>query len=203
MLKLGQIGPTRGHTLSEIASETELLPPCFSFVTRSSVPMSDREPSKTSAWPTAGKPLGRLPHWTTCAWSDIGCLVAIETYSGGCHCGRVRFNVRADLSEMSECNCSICTKKGILHLVVPQSAFELLSGKDELAEYQFNTHIAKHWFCRVCGIHSFYVPRSHPDKYSVNARCLDNVDLSDVRPRHFDGKHWEAAKKLDDERRLR
>ena len=128
--------------------------------------------------------------------------MAIETYSGGCHCGRVRFNVRADLSEISECNCSICTKKGILHLVVPQSAFELRSGKDELTEYQFNTHIAKHWFCRVCGIHSFYVPRSHPDKYSVNARCLDNVDLSGVRPRHFDGKHWEAAKKLDDERPL-
>jgi len=127
--------------------------------------------------------------------------MTIKSYAGGCHCGRVRFNVKADLADASECNCSICTKKGILHIIVPQSDFELLSGRDDLAEYQFNTRVAKHWFCRVCGIHSFYIPRSHPDKIDVNARCLDDVDLANITPRQFDGKNWEAAKQLDEERR--
>lgn len=82
--------------------------------------------------------------------------MAIESYSGGCHCGRIRFNVQVDLAEVLECNCSICVKKGILHVIVPKSAFELLSGQDDLVVYQFNTNIAKHLFCGVCGIHSFY-----------------------------------------------
>jgi hypothetical protein len=116
-----------------------------------------------------------------------------ELYSGGCHCGRIRFNVKAELGEVLECNCSICVKKGILHLIVPSEDFELLSGRDDLVLYQFNTNIAKHLFCGVCGIHSFYVPRSHPDKIDVNVCCLYDVDLANVVPRNFDGKHWEAA----------
>jgi hypothetical protein len=117
----------------------------------------------------------------------------MPTYGGGCHCGRVRFRVTADLDRVTDCNCSMCTKKGILHLIVPQDAFELLSGADDLATYTFNTGVAKHHFCRHCGIHSFYVPRSDPDKIDVNARCLDDVDPRALATEPFDGRHWEDA----------
>jgi len=117
----------------------------------------------------------------------------MKTYTGGCHCGRVRFRVTASLDRVSECNCSICTKKGILHLIVPRDDFELVSAADDLSTYEFNTRVAKHHFCRHCGIHSFYVPRSDPDKIDVNVRCLDGVDLAEVHPRSFDGRHWEEA----------
>ena len=82
---------------------------------------------------------------------------------------------------VTDCNCSICTKKGILHLIVPPERFELISGKDDLTTYQFNTRTAKHTFCKHCGIHPFYVPRSDPDKIDVNARCLDDIDLASSR----------------------
>ena len=117
----------------------------------------------------------------------------METYEGGCHCGRVRFCVTATLDGVTECNCSICAKKGFLHLIVPREQFELLRGGDELSTYTFNTGVAKHHFCRHCGVHSFYVPRSDPDKVDVNVRCLENVDLASVRIASFDGRHWEAA----------
>ena len=118
----------------------------------------------------------------------------LQTYQGGCHCGQVRFRVQADLAMVSVCNCSICTKKGILHLVVPPAQFTLLQGEDALTTYQFGSNVAKHTFCRNCGIHAFYVPRSDPDKVSVNARCLDDVDAADLRPsRLFDGRNWEQA----------
>jgi len=117
----------------------------------------------------------------------------LKTMEGGCHCGRVRFRVTADLARVVECNCSICTKKGILHLIVPPAQFELLSGADDLITYRFNTMTAQHKFCRVCGIHPFYVPRSDPDKIDVNVRCLDNVDLVALSPQRFDGRNWEAA----------
>ena len=117
----------------------------------------------------------------------------MRTFEGGCHCGRVRFRVTADLTHIAECNCSICTKKGFLHLIVPPERFELLRGKDELTTYEFNTRTAKHTFCRHCGIQGFYVPRSDPDKFSVNVRCLDDVDLTKIQPDVFDGKHWEEA----------
>jgi hypothetical protein len=117
----------------------------------------------------------------------------IRTYKGGCHCGAVRFRVRTDLARVSECNCSICTKKGVLHLPAEKSDFELLQGEDALATYEFNTKTAKHIFCRHCGIHAFNVPRLNPDRYSVNARCLDGVDLAALQPRLFDGRNWEEA----------
>ena len=117
----------------------------------------------------------------------------MTTYTGGCHCGRVRFRVTADLDRVSECNCSMCAKKGILHLIVPEERFELLSGRTELTTYRFNTGVAQHHFCRHCGIHSFYVPRSDPDKIDVNVRCLDGVDPVALAIRHFDGQHWEEA----------
>jgi hypothetical protein len=118
----------------------------------------------------------------------------LQTYEGGCHCGRVRFRARADLALVSECNCTICTKKGILHLGAAREDFELLSGDDALATYQFNTGTARHMFCRHCGIHAFGVPRLHPDRITVNARCLDGVDVAALKPsRLFDGHNWEEA----------
>jgi hypothetical protein len=115
----------------------------------------------------------------------------VQTYDGRCHCGRVRFRVTAALTRIVRCNCSICRKKGFLHLIVPPERFELLAGADDLTVYTFNTGTAKHQFCRHCGIHPFYVPRSDPDKIDVNARCLDGVDPADLRPSFFDGKNWE------------
>jgi hypothetical protein len=122
-----------------------------------------------------------------------GGMTLAETYQGGCHCGRVRFRVTADLDGVTECNCSICRKKGFLHLIVPPEQFELISGQGSLETYRFNTGTAQHTFCKVCGIHAFYVPRSDPDKIDVNVRCLDGVDLSAIAIRSFDGENWEAA----------
>jgi hypothetical protein len=117
----------------------------------------------------------------------------MTTYEGGCHCGKVRFRVIADLDGVSECNCSMCARKGFLHLIVAPEQFELLSGAEDLATYEFNTRVAKHRFCRHCGIHSFYVPRSDPDKLDVNVRCLDGVDIDALRVTRFDGRHWEQS----------
>ena len=117
----------------------------------------------------------------------------LRTMDGGCHCGRVRFRVTGDLAQTTYCNCSICTKKGILHLIVPLDQFELLRGRDDLTTYRFNTGVAQHTFCKVCGMHPFYVPRSDPDKIDVNVRCLDDVDLTTLSPKMFDGQNWEAA----------
>jgi hypothetical protein len=116
-----------------------------------------------------------------------------RTYEGGCHCGRVRFRVTADLDRVTNCNCSICTKKGFLHLIVAPEQFELIGGKDDLATYRFNTGTAQHTFCRHCGIHAFYVPRSDPDKIDVNVRCLEGVDVAALPVKEFDGRNWEAA----------
>ena len=103
-------------------------------------------------------------------------------HRGGCHCGAVRFEVEAPAAiEVHECNCSICEKLGYLHLIVPRSAFTLLQGDDALSTYRFNTGVAEHLFCRHCGVKSFYVPRSHPDGYSVNARCLDPGSVRAMR----------------------
>lgn len=115
------------------------------------------------------------------------------TMEAGCHCGRVRFRVTASLDRITQCNCSICAKKGFLHLIVAPQQFQLLSGKDDLTSYEFNTRTAKHTFCKHCGIHPFYVPRSDPDKIDVNARCLDVIDVAAITPKLFDGRNWEAA----------
>lgn len=120
----------------------------------------------------------------------------LETREGGCHCGRVRFRARVDLEQLSQCSCSICTKKGILHLPVFPSEFELLRGRDALTVYTFETGVAQHAFCSHCGMHAFYIPRSQPDKITVNARCLDDIDAQSLKPtRFFDGKHWEDAQR--------
>jgi hypothetical protein len=115
-------------------------------------------------------------------------------HAGGCHCGRVRFEVLASARlEVSDCNCSICSKAGYLHLIVPADRFTLLSGQDALTAYQFNTGTARHLFCSVCGIKSFYVPRSHPDGFSVNARCLDEGTVESMQIRQSDGREWEKT----------
>ncbi|PZO36313.1 MAG: aldehyde-activating protein [Pseudanabaena frigida] len=110
---------------------------------------------------------------------------------GGCHCGAVRFRVKVQKYEAIACNCSMCQKKGILHLIVPPEDFELLQGEENLSTYTFNTGIAKHYFCKTCGIHPFYRPRSHPNDYDVNVRCLDDDAMEKFTIVPFDGKHWE------------
>jgi hypothetical protein len=114
-------------------------------------------------------------------------------HHGGCHCGRVRFEVTAPAEiEVSECNCSMCSKSGFLHLIVPRSRFTLNRGEEYLTTYSFNTGVAKHLFCRICGVKSFYIPRSNPDGYSVNARCLDPGTVKKINVTLFDGQNWEA-----------
>lgn len=113
-------------------------------------------------------------------------------HQGGCHCGRVRFEVLApEVITVSECNCSICSKSGYLGLIAPRDCFTLKSGEEDLIEYNFNTGIAQHLFCSSCGIKSFYVPRSHPDGVSVNARCLDSGTVRRMTVKQFDGQNWE------------
>lgn len=114
-------------------------------------------------------------------------------HQGGCHCGAVRFTVRAPARILAQrCNCSICSMTGFLHLIVPASHFELASGAEQLTEYRFNTGTARHLFCSRCGVKSFYVPRSNPDGWSVNVNCIAAGTLEEVRVEDFDGQNWEA-----------
>jgi len=119
-------------------------------------------------------------------------MLELITHTGSCHCGAVRYEVDAppDL-EVSECNCSICSRSAYLHLIVPRSRFRLLAGENQLSSYSFDTHEAKHLFCRICGIKSFYIPRSHPDGISVNVRCLDPATIRSMQVEFFDGQNWE------------
>ena len=117
------------------------------------------------------------------------------THLGGCHCGRVRFEVIAPAQlEVVECDCSICSAYGFLHLIVPAGRFKLLKGGDALTSYTFNTGVAKHLFCSTCGVKSFYVPRSHPDGFSVNARCIDSGTIESITVSPFNGREWEKGR---------
>jgi hypothetical protein len=118
----------------------------------------------------------------------------LVTHRGGCHCGAVAFEVEAPARLRAEdCNCSICRMSGYLHLIVPRARFRLLRGADSLTEYTFNTGTARHLFCRVCGVKSFYVPRSNPDGYSVNVRCLERTTVEHVEVGQFDDGDRAAA----------
>jgi len=118
--------------------------------------------------------------------------MSLVKHSGGCHCGRVRFEIEAPAEiEVGECNCSMCAKTAQQHLVVKKEQFRLVSGEDALTEYRFNTGKARHLFCKHCGIKSFYFPRSHPDGVSVNARCLDEGTFRITGVRKIDGRNWE------------
>ncbi|WP_255454923.1 GFA family protein [Parasphingopyxis sp. CP4] len=115
---------------------------------------------------------------------------------GGCHCGAVRFEalIREPRPELLDCNCSMCSKTGFLHLIVPHEDFTLMSGEEALSSYRFGTGQADHLFCRHCGIKSYYQPRSHPEAWSVNYNALDEGHGLDVTIRKYDGQNWEAAK---------
>lgn len=116
---------------------------------------------------------------------------APEIFQGGCHCGAVRYRVTVRSRHAVACNCTICKKKGYLHLIVAEEDFDLLSGADAIETYTFGTHTAKHHFCRHCGIHSYYRPRSHPERIDVNIHCLEGIEPSDFDFYSFDGRHWE------------
>jgi hypothetical protein len=116
------------------------------------------------------------------------------TPSGGSNGGALRVEVRAPAAvTVQRCNCSICAKTAFLHLIVPGADFRLLQGADALATYTFNTGVARHRFCRSCGVKSFYVPRSNPDGFSVNLRCLDPGTVERVLLEDFDGQNWERG----------
>jgi hypothetical protein len=119
----------------------------------------------------------------------------MNTYHGSCHCGKVKFSVLAEIDKVVSCNCSICSKKGVLHHRVSAEQFNLLQGKEYLSLYQFDTKEAKHFFCKLCGIHPFSNPRSAPEMYSINVRCLDDYDLEaeNFEMIEFDGRNWEEA----------
>lgn len=126
-------------------------------------------------------------------------------YRGSCHCRAVTFEVDAPESlEVERCNCSVCTKSGFLHLIVPLRRFRLLTGREALTAYRFNTGVASHTFCKICGIKPFYTPRSNPDGIDINVNCLDDKPVA-VHITGFDGRNWEqhahrlAHKSLDDD----
>ncbi len=113
-------------------------------------------------------------------------------YNGSCHCKAVTFQVEApDKVDVEDCNCSICLKTGFLHLIVPINKFTLLTGKNHITTYTYNTGVAQHYFCNTCGIKSFYIPRSNPDGMDINVRCLDEQP-STINIIKFDGQHWEG-----------
>ena len=119
----------------------------------------------------------------------------MRTHLGGCHCGRVRFEVMAPAHiEVADCDCSLCRMSGYLHLIVPKERFKLLRGQDAISIYTFNTGVAQHYFCATCGVKSFYVPRSHPDGISVNARCIDEGSIESLTIQPFNGRDWEQGR---------
>lgn len=113
---------------------------------------------------------------------------------GGCHCKAVRFSARLPDPPVPaiDCNCSICAMTGFIHIIVPHGDFTLESGADKLTSYRFETGAAEHLSCSVCGVKSFYQPRSHPEAWSINALCLDDRPELDIL--FFDGRDFEKAK---------
>jgi hypothetical protein len=121
-------------------------------------------------------------------------MSALVSHRGGCHCGRIRFEVDAPARiDALECNCSICRMTGFLHLIVAAARFRLLQGAEFLTEYTFHSGVAKHRFCRVCGVKAFYVPRSNPDGFDINVRCLDPETIESVSVSLFDDAERDTA----------
>lgn len=119
---------------------------------------------------------------------------ALMVHRGGCHCGDVRFEFEAPaLLQVLDCNCSICSKAGFLHYIVPGSRFRLLTDPAAQRVYTFNTGTARHLFCGRCGIKSYYVPRSNPDGFDINVRCLDPDPQRQLEMTTFDGQNWETG----------
>jgi hypothetical protein len=117
----------------------------------------------------------------------------MQTYRGSCHCGRVTFELDADIRRVTECNCSICRRKGALWHGAADASLRILSGEADLTLYQFGTKTAKHYFCGRCGVSAFSRPRLNPAMWAVNVRCLDGVDPKSLVVSHFDGEHWKEA----------
>jgi hypothetical protein len=114
----------------------------------------------------------------------------LKNYTGGCHCGQVRYETTADLAEVISCNCSICSKRGLLLTFVKPERFALRSGAEMLNDYQFNQRVIHHVFCPVCGVESFARGKS-PDgseMIAVNVRCLDDINIAALKPTPFDGR---------------
>jgi hypothetical protein len=127
-------------------------------------------------------------------WTLENNMTTTTCLKGGCHCGAVRYEVNTSLPlDAVECNCSICSMSGYLHLLVDADQFSLIQGKDDLVTYTFDSGEAKHHFCKHCGIKSFYVPRSNPQGFSINIHCLDDFPGLDMTQRKFDGQNWEAS----------
>jgi len=117
---------------------------------------------------------------------------ALTWHAGGCHCGAVRFEVAlSGRVKAQACNCSMCEMVGFIHMIVPERRFRITAGQGQLTDYTFNTGVAHHLFCRICGVKSFYRPRSNPDGWSVNARCLDDQTALVIEVEPFDGRNWE------------
>jgi len=112
-----------------------------------------------------------------------------KNYSGGCHCGQVRYDVTADLSTVVACNCSICAKRGVLWTFVPAENFALRAGAEDLVDYQFNKKVLHHLFCRHCGVGSFTrgISPKGQEMVAINVRCLDGIDVAALKPVPFDG----------------
>lgn len=118
--------------------------------------------------------------------------MGMTTHKGGCHCGRVAFEVDAPADILATlCNCSVCSMTGYVHLIVSRKDFRLMSGEDDISTYAFNTGVAQHYFCRYCGVKSYYVPRSHPEGISVNVNCLQPGTIASLTTEPFDGRNWE------------
>lgn len=109
-------------------------------------------------------------------------------WSGSCHCGAVRFHVDAEIEELTRCDCSLCRRKGALMAKVPEAGLTVEAGEENLTLYQWNTGVARHWFCRTCGIYPFHRKRSAPDSYGVNVGCLEDFDMSAYPYRLADGQ---------------
>ena len=113
------------------------------------------------------------------------------THLGSCHCNQIQFEVIGEKNiKVLDCSCSICSILNYKHYIVDKSQFKLLKGKKYLSTYTFNTNVAKHLFCKNCGIKSFYIPRSHPDSISVNLNCIHSKTINNVKIIKFDGNHW-------------
>lgn len=112
-------------------------------------------------------------------------------HEGGCQCGKVRFRAELDIGEVVACNCSRCGRIGSLLTFAPLDKFELMSGEDDLATYDFNRHVIHHKFCKTCGIEPFALgtnPKSGAEMAAINARCIDGIDVDALKIKHFDGK---------------
>ena len=117
----------------------------------------------------------------------------MKEYTGGCHCGAIRFAFHSEESaQIWKCNCSICDMIDYDHLFIKHDLFKLTSGKELIEKYVFETESAKHYFCKLCGIKSFYQPRSHPDMYSIHLKCVDDPpEINEII--YFDGKNFEDS----------